>query len=123
MDKTKSRRNWRQVNYPQKTITAEHLFFSYNKEEMILEDIHFTEEPGKVTAFAGPSGGGKTTLFSLLERYYEPASGQIKLGDTPIDKFSEKGRITGKGTHEELMISHVMYREFPTQQLRIKESV
>ena len=38
-------------------------------------------------AFAGPSGGGKTTIFGLLERYYEPTAGEIRIGDTPIDTY------------------------------------
>jgi len=39
-------------------------------------------------AFAGPSGGGKTTLFGLIERYYEPISGEIRVGETPIQALS-----------------------------------
>ncbi|MFE6169235.1 ABC transporter ATP-binding protein [Viridibacillus arvi] len=68
-------------------IHVNHVDFAYGKEE-ILSDINFTIEPGKVTAIVGPSGGGKTTTFSLLERYYQPTKGSITLGDTPIDTFS-----------------------------------
>ena len=39
-------------------------------------------------AFAGPSGGGKTTMFGLLERFYEPTAGEIRIGDTPIKELS-----------------------------------
>jgi ATP-binding cassette subfamily B protein AbcA/BmrA len=52
--------------------------------------VHFTIIPGKVTALVGPSGSGKTTLFALLERYYRPQKGTIRLGDDPIDSFSLK---------------------------------
>ena len=41
-----------------------------------------------LTAVVGPSGGGKTTLFSMLERFYLPQKGQIRLGNTLIDTFS-----------------------------------
>ena len=39
-------------------------------------------------AFAGPSGGGKTTMFGLLERFYEPTTGEIRIGNTPISQLS-----------------------------------
>lgn len=70
------------------SITVEHVSFSYNEEKSILQDISFQANPGDVIAFAGPSGGGKTTMFALLERFYEPDNGEIKLGDTPIQSFS-----------------------------------
>ncbi|SMF79921.1 ATP-binding cassette, subfamily B, AbcA/BmrA [Paenibacillus uliginis N3/975] len=69
-------------------IAVEHLHFAYVEGEPILEDISFTIKPGKVTAIVGPSGGGKTTLFSLFERFYLPTSGIIKLGQDGINEFS-----------------------------------
>jgi len=69
-------------------IQVEALTFAYKEGEPILRDVSFRIEPGTVTAIVGPSGGGKTTMFSLMERYYQPSAGQIKLGDTPIDEFS-----------------------------------
>lgn len=68
-------------------IYVKNVDFSYG-EEPILSNINFTIEPGKVTAIVGPSGGGKTTTFSLLERYYQPTNGSITLGDIPIETFS-----------------------------------
>ncbi|KNF09402.1 ABC-type multidrug transport system, ATPase and permease component [Gottschalkia purinilytica] len=69
------------------TITVENVDFAY-EEEKVLSNMNFTIEHGKVTAIVGPSGGGKTTMFSLLERYYKPTNGVIKLGNTPIDEFT-----------------------------------
>ena len=54
----------------------------------MLKGISFELEPGSVTAIVGPSGGGKTTVFSLLERFYRPQGGGIYLGERPIDDFS-----------------------------------
>jgi ATP-binding cassette subfamily B protein AbcA/BmrA len=72
------------VDVTGKEIVAEHVDFSYDDGEPILKDVSFVAKPNQVIAFAGPSGGGKSTTFSLLERYYEPTSGVIKIGDTDI---------------------------------------
>ncbi len=70
-------------------MTVDHVNFAYEKgQEAILKDVHFHIPAGKVTAIVGPSGGGKTTLFSLFERYYEPTQGSIRLGDERIDSYS-----------------------------------
>ena len=66
------------------TLRAEHLDFAYGDDKTILHDVSFTAKPNQVIAFAGPSGGGKSTLFALLERFYQPTAGSIKLGDTPL---------------------------------------
>ncbi|WP_379130345.1 ABC transporter ATP-binding protein [Paenibacillus sp. sgz500958] len=66
------------------TISLEDVSFGYKKDERVLSELSFDILPGAVTAIVGPSGGGKTTLFSLLERFYEPESGVIKLGRQPI---------------------------------------
>lgn len=66
------------------TLKVEHVSFAYKPEEPILRDVSLTIEAGKVTALVGPSGSGKTTLFSLLERFYDPTSGAIRLGGTDI---------------------------------------
>ncbi|MDQ8738203.1 ABC transporter ATP-binding protein [Paenibacillus sp. LHD-38] len=66
------------------TLQVENVSFAYKPEEPILRDVSLTIEAGKVTALVGPSGSGKTTLFSLLERFYDPSSGAIRLGGTDI---------------------------------------
>ncbi|UUZ92837.1 ABC transporter ATP-binding protein/permease [Paenibacillus sp. P25] len=68
-------------------ITMDGVTFGYEPGEPVLRDIWFTMEPGKVTAIVGPSGGGKTTLFSLLERFYTPQEGVIRFGADPIGDF------------------------------------
>jgi len=78
------------VRNPSLPITLEHVSFAYRgkEEEPVLRDVSFTIPPGKVTAIVGPSGSGKTTLFSLLERFYEPVMGSLKLGTVPVGEFS-----------------------------------
>ncbi|WP_059104514.1 ABC transporter ATP-binding protein [Shouchella shacheensis] len=69
-------------------VCVENVSFSYDHKESVLQHITFSALPGEKIAFAGPSGGGKTTLFSLLERYYEPDAGEIRVGETPIHQLS-----------------------------------
>ncbi|HLR14347.1 MAG TPA: ABC transporter ATP-binding protein [Bacillota bacterium] len=67
-------------------IVFDRVSFDYG-EETVLEDVSFTIPHGKVTAIVGPSGGGKTTILSLIEQFYEPKQGSIKLGQTPIENY------------------------------------
>ncbi|WP_035445230.1 ABC transporter ATP-binding protein [Bacillus sp. UNC41MFS5] len=76
------------VHNMNQSIKVERLHYSYKNGESVLKDISFSVEAGKVTAIVGPSGSGKTTLFSLLERYYQPQQGTIRLGEEPINDFS-----------------------------------
>ncbi|QYR19091.1 ABC transporter ATP-binding protein/permease [Paenibacillus sp. sptzw28] len=76
------------VERADKVIAFDQLTFAYPNGEAVLKDISFEVKPGTVTAIVGPSGSGKTTLFSLLERYYEPTSGRIRLGPDDIGTFS-----------------------------------
>lgn len=69
-------------------IELKDISFSYNDKTPILRDINLRIPKGKTTAFVGPSGGGKTTLFSLLERFYKPTSGSITIGEEDIDSFT-----------------------------------
>jgi ATP-binding cassette, subfamily B, bacterial AbcA/BmrA len=69
-------------------ITVSTVSFAYSDDEPVIENVSFDAQPGQMIAFAGPSGGGKTTMFGLLERYYEPTTGEIRIGNTPIKQLS-----------------------------------
>ena len=79
-----------EANMEDGPIAVEDLSFGYKTGEKVLDKVSFTMLPGQVTAIVGPSGGGKTTLFSLLERFYDPQSGVIRLGGKPVSMFSLK---------------------------------
>jgi ATP-binding cassette subfamily B protein len=67
-------------------ITFEHLSFSYPSRPTIraLADFHLEIAAGETVAFVGPSGAGKSTAFSLLLRFYDPASGRILVDGVDI---------------------------------------
>ena len=68
-------------------IVAEHIDFSYG-DRPVLKDVHFTIPKGKVTAIIGSNGAGKSTMFKLLERMYDPDRGHIRFGQTDVKKFN-----------------------------------
>ncbi|MBD2870933.1 ABC transporter ATP-binding protein [Paenibacillus arenilitoris] len=68
-------------------LAFEQVGFGYSEDRPLLQGISFRAEPGQVTAFVGPSGTGKTTLFSLIERFYHPVSGTIRYGEQPIGEL------------------------------------
>jgi ATP-binding cassette subfamily B protein/subfamily B ATP-binding cassette protein MsbA len=53
--------------------------FSYVPGQPVLRDVSFTVAPGEMIAIVGPTGAGKTTLVSLLVRFYDPSSGAVRL--------------------------------------------
>lgn len=78
------------VDIAGKALHVDGVTFSYEKGEPVLADVSFTAQPGEMIAFAGPSGGGKTTVFGLIERYYEAQSGRITIGGQLINEISIK---------------------------------
>ena len=68
----------------QQTVSFEGVTFGYTVDRPVIQNLSFVLEPGTVTAIVGPSGGGKTTVFSLLERFYQPGAGVVKWGNQDI---------------------------------------
>jgi len=62
-------------------IELRNVSFSYpsRPDTQVIHNINLEVQPGQVVALVGPSGGGKSTLVSLLERFYDPNSGEITL--------------------------------------------
>ena len=72
------------VDVEGQTLAMSHVDFAYDDSKNILSDVSFEAQPNTVVAFAGPSGGGKSTIFSLLERYYTPTAGEIMIGNHDV---------------------------------------
>lgn len=68
-------------------ITYQGVQFSYTGRVDTLQDIHFDIQPGQVVALVGPTGAGKTTLVSLLPRFYDAVKGHIQIDGIDIRKL------------------------------------
>jgi subfamily B ATP-binding cassette protein MsbA len=71
-------------------IEFDKVSFGYSPDQWILKDVSFEIEPGQVAAFVGPTGGGKTTIISLVARFYDPLSGEVKIDGTNIRNYTMK---------------------------------
>ena len=71
-------------------IKVEDVSFSYDGEKDALKHVSLSIEPGQTVAFVGPSGGGKTTLASLLSRFFDAQSGRILIGGVDIRNISKQ---------------------------------
>ncbi len=65
-------------------IEFDHVWFAYIGEDWILKDVSFVIEPGEKVAFVGATGAGKTTILSLVGRYYEVNKGRILVDGVDI---------------------------------------
>lgn len=71
-------------------IEIENVSFTYEDETQVLNGLSLSIEAGKTVALVGPSGGGKTTLCSLIPRFYEFEQGDIKIDGKSIRNVSLK---------------------------------
>jgi ATP-binding cassette subfamily B protein len=67
-----------------------HVDFGYNAEAQILHDVNFKIKAGQVAAFVGPTGAGKTTIASLVARFYDPTGGEVRIDCKDIRSYKLK---------------------------------
>lgn len=75
-------------------IEFNHVWFAYVGEDWVLKDVSFTIEPGERVAFVGATGAGKTTILSLVGRYYEIQKGRILVDGIDIKEL-DLGELRG----------------------------
>lgn len=86
--------------------------FSYRPSEIVIRNMTFNAEPGKMTALVGPSGGGKSTVFNLLLRFYDPDSGMIRIDRqniADVSRHSLRSQIAYVG--QDVFLFHGSIRE------------
>jgi ABC-type multidrug transport system fused ATPase/permease subunit len=78
------RRHAKRLDRVQGRVEFDHMGFSYEPGEPVLQDINYVAEPGTSTALVGPSGSGKTTLIHLIPRFYDPTEGRVLIDGTDL---------------------------------------
>ncbi len=71
-------------------VAFDHVAFGYDKDKLILHDVHFEVPAGKMGAIVGPTGEGKSTLINLIPRLYDPAKGSVKIDGKDLREFTLK---------------------------------
>jgi ATP-binding cassette, subfamily B, bacterial len=72
------------------TITFDHVSFKYEDSDTVLEDVNFTIKPKEKVALVGHSGAGKSTIISLILKFYEPKSGDITISGQNYSKLHHR---------------------------------
>ena len=68
-------------------VSFDGVSFGYDKDSPVLQDVSFKIEPGQVVGIVGPTGSGKSTVLSLLPRFYDPAQGRILIDGIDIADY------------------------------------
>ena len=75
------------IGDPTGRVAFENVYFRYDEDRPLIEDLSLSVEPGHTIAIVGPTGAGKTTLVNLIMRFYELDSGQITLDGIDISEM------------------------------------
>jgi ATP-binding cassette subfamily B multidrug efflux pump len=92
---------------PAPTIELDHVTFGYDAARPVLHDISFKVEPRKVVALVGPTGSGKTSIISLVRRFYDVTEGRVLVGghDVRDVTLESLGRTIGMVLQEPFLFT------------------
>jgi ATP-binding cassette, subfamily B, bacterial len=71
-------------------IEFDDVTFGYDATSPMIEHMSFRIEPGQTAAFVGPTGAGKTTIISLIPRFYDPVSGTVKIDNVDVRRYQQR---------------------------------
>jgi ABC-type multidrug transport system fused ATPase/permease subunit len=68
-------------------IVFKHVAFAYDPSYPVLRDVSFTVKPGQMVGVVGPTGGGKSTIMSLIPRFYDPSAGKVLVDGVDVRDY------------------------------------
>ncbi len=71
-------------------VVFEHIAFAYDPQNPVLTDLSFTIKPGQLVGIVGPTGSGKSTVVSMIPRFYDPTNGTVKIDGYDVRDFTLK---------------------------------
>ncbi|HEY6372927.1 MAG TPA: ABC transporter ATP-binding protein [Candidatus Sulfotelmatobacter sp.] len=77
----------REVSKLSGEIEFEHVAFAYTADAPVLKDVSFKIKAGQLVGVVGPTGGGKSTIVSLIPRFYDPSSGVVKIDGVDVREY------------------------------------
>jgi len=72
-------------------IEFEHVAFAYDPKAPVLRDVHTKVAPGQFVGIVGPTGGGKSTIVSMIPRFYDPTAGRVVIDGVDLRDFTLQG--------------------------------
>src|SRR6202451_78874 len=72
-------------------IVFDHVAFAYDESSPVLRDVSFSVKPGQMIGVVGPTGGGKSTIMSLITRFYDPSAGKVLVDDIDVRDYRLQG--------------------------------
>ncbi len=72
-------------------VEFDHVAFAYDPAAPVLRDVHFSIEPGQRIGIVGPTGGGKSTVVSLIPRFYDPTAGRVRIDGMDLTDLTLDG--------------------------------
>ena len=82
--------NARKLGPARGRISFQHVTFEYDSGRPVLHDVNFVVEPGQTVALVGPTGAGKTTIASLIPRFYDATEGTVRIDGRDVKEMARK---------------------------------
>jgi ABC-type multidrug transport system fused ATPase/permease subunit len=100
-------------------VEFRNVWFAYDEENWVLRDVSFVINPGERVAIVGVTGAGKSTIISLLSRFYDVQRGTILVDDVPVDQIPQRELRRHVGT---VLQDTFLFTDTVEENIRLRDS-